>query len=340
MTGGNDELVAALERAGTRYFGVPVRIENLFRHSGGASRQTWGFDAVLGDGRREALVLRRDPPRKAGTAAPTPAENALALTRSTEFHILRAAARHGVPVPVTLFELEPGDGGGEGYVMHHVPGTAIARELLREPRYAEGRKKIVPQLGAILARIHAIPTSEVPPLKAPTPAELLAQLLRVLDAIGEPHPVFELAIAWLDRRKPPAAAPRFVHGDFRTGNYLADESGVTAILDWEIAHLGDPLEDLGWLCIKSWRFGAMENEAGGFGRREDLFRAYEAATGRPLDRQRARWWEIYGTVRWGVICMNQAWKHLSGAETSMELASIGRRAAETEFDLVQLLSEA
>ena len=130
-----------------------------------------------------------------------------------------------------------------------------------------------------------------------------------------------------------------VHGDYRTGNYLADESGVTAILDWEGAHLGDPIEDLGWLCVKSWRFGAVDKPAGGFGSREELWAAYERAGGIRVDPARAHWWEVFGTVRWGIICHNQAWRHLSGAIKSMELASIGRRAVETEVDLLQLLKE-
>jgi aminoglycoside phosphotransferase (APT) family kinase protein len=128
-----------------------------------------------------------------------------------------------------------------------------------------------------------------------------------------------------------------VHGDYRTGNYLADESGVTAILDWEGAHLGDPVEDLGWLCVKSWRFGAVDKPAGGFGSREALWAAYERAGGGKVDPARAHWWEVFGTVRWGIICHNQAFRHLSGSIKSMELASIGRRAVETEVDLLQLL---
>ena len=128
-----------------------------------------------------------------------------------------------------------------------------------------------------------------------------------------------------------------VHGDFRTGNYLADESGVTAILDWEGAHLGDPVEDLGWLCVKSWRFGSIDKPAGGFGSREELWAAYERAGGTKVEAARAHWWEVLGTARWGIICHQQAWRHLSGAVKSMELASIGRRAVETEVDLLQLL---
>ena len=337
------DLARQLADACTRHFAKPVRIDGLFRHSGGASRQTWGFNVVI-DGpsgpHRQALVLRRDPPRTA--PAPVPAgETSLALDRGVEFELLRVAERHGVPVPAPLFRLDADDGLGDGFVMRHVPGTAIARELLREPRYAAARGKITAQLGGILARLHAVPLGELPELRPVTPTEAIAQQRHVLDTIGEPHPVFELALTWLERRLPTTAVtPCFVHGDFRTGNFLADESGVTAILDWEIAHTGDPLEDLGWMCIKSWRFGAVENPAGGFGQREALHAAYEAAGGPPVDKARAYWWEIFGTARWGIICMAQAWKHLSGAEHSVELASIGRRCAETEIDLLQLLAEA
>ena len=167
---------------------------------------------------------------------------------------------------------------------------------------------------------------------------LFRSLRGQLDALNNAQPVFELALSWLDRRKPaPIAEPVLVHGDYRTGNYLADESGVTAILDWEGAHLGDPVEDLGWLCVKSWRFGSVDRPAGGFGSREELWRAYERAGGGAVEPRRAHWWEVFGTVRWGIICHTQAWKHLSGSLKSMEMAAIGRRAVETEVDLLQLL---
>lgn len=121
-----------------------------------------------------------------------------------------------------------------------------------------------------------------------------------------------------------------VHGDYRTGNYLVDETGVTTILDWELAHLGDPVKRSGLsVYVKSWRFGAVDKPAGGFGSREELWAAYERAGGGGVDPARAHWWEVFGTVHWGVICLNQAWKHLSGSIKSMEHASIGRRAVET-----------
>ena len=181
-------------------------------------------------------------------------------------------------------------------------------------------------------------SADLPPLVHREAADHIAGMRHALDALSQPQPVFELALSWLDRRRPPPIAkPLLVHGDYRTGNYLADERGVTAILDWEGAHLGDPVEDLGWLCVKSWRFGAVDKPAGGFGSREELWRAYERAGGAKVDPARAHWWEVFGTVRWGIICHQQAWRHLSGAVKSMELASIGRRAVETEVDLLQLL---
>ncbi len=320
-----------------RHFGGPATIEHLVRELGGASRQTWSFDAVV-DGERHGLILRRDPPVLGQAASVPPGERSQSLDRATEFRVLRAAFQAGVRAPEVLFELAPADGLGEAYVMRRIGGTAIARKLLRDPPYEKARGRIAGQLGEILARIHAVDTRSLPPLAHREAADHIAGLRRQLDLLGQPQPVFELALSWLDRRKPaPAAEPVLVHGDYRTGNYLADELGVTAILDWEGAHLGDPVEDLGWLCVKSWRFGSVDKPAGGFGSREELWSAYQRAGGGKVDPARAHWWEVFGTARWGIICHNQAWRHLSGSIKSMELASIGRRAVETEVDLLQLL---
>ena len=324
-----------LAEATHRHFGAPAAIEALSRQSGGASRQTWSFDAVV-KGERHALILRRDPPAQGKTDR----ERAVAIDRATEFRVLRAAHEAGVRSPEPLFELTPQDGLGDAYVMRRVGGIAIARKLLRDPPYEAARGKIAGQLGEILARIHATDPATLPPLPRREAADHIAELRRSLDALGQPQPVFELALTWLDRRKPaPLERPVLVHGDYRTGNYLVDETGVTTILDWELAHLGDPVEDLGWLCVKSWRFGAIDKPAGGFGSREELWAAYDRAGGGTVDPVRAHWWEVFGTAHWGIICLNQAWKHLSGSIKSMEHASIGRRAVETEVDLLQLLKQ-
>jgi aminoglycoside phosphotransferase (APT) family kinase protein len=332
-----ETVVAALANVAGRHFGGPATVEHLVRQSGGASRQTWSFDAVV-NGKRHGLILRRDPPILGAAATSPPGERSTSLDRATEFRVLRAAFQAGVRAPEVLFELSPDDGLGEAYVMRRIGGTAIARKLLRDPPYEKARGRIAGQLGEILARIHATDLGTLPMLAHRQAADHIAGLRRQLDLLGQPQPVFELVLTWLDRRKPaPTLKPVLVHGDYRTGNYLADESGVTAILDWEGAHLGDPVEDLGWLCVKSWRFGAIDKPAGGFGSREALWAAYERAGGAKVDPARAHWWEVFGTVRWGIICHNQAFRHLSGAIKSMELAAIGRRAVETEVDLLQLL---
>ena len=209
----------------------------------------------------------------------------------------------------------------------------------------EIRRKLAPQFVEHLARLHTFDfrKAKLTAFDVPKAGSQNAQwAVNWWDRVwqedaDEEVPLVALASSWLHKHAPSVEHLSIVHGDFRTGNYLADESGVTAILDWEGAHLGDPIEDLGWLCVKSWRFGAVDQPAGGFGSREQLWQAYERAGGGTVDPARAHWWEVFGTVRWGTICLTQAWRHLSGTVKSMELATIGRRAVETEVDLLQLM---
>lgn len=318
-----------LARACARAFGLDeVRVDGLRRLAGGASRETWAFDAI-GTGIEEHLVLRRD---RAGAAFGEP----------PEFTLLQAAARAGVPVPAARFVLAPQDGLGGGFVMDRIEGEAIPRRILRDDNLARARDAMAAQCGTILARIHAIDAATLPPLQAPEPgvAPARAELTRfreLLDRYGEPHPTFELAFRWLGAREPPGREPALVHGDFRHGNFIVGPEGIRAVLDWELAHLGDPMEDLGWLCVKAWRYGQSASPVGGFGKREDLFAAYEAAGG-ALDPEAVAWWEVFGTLRWGIICIVQAFTHLDGHVRSVELAAIGRRVCETEHDLLELIA--
>jgi hypothetical protein len=168
----------------------------------------------------------------------------------------------------------------------------------------------------------------------------VVQIRAALGAVGEPHPAFELGFRWLEHHRPEstvAAEPgAVVHGDFRNGNLVVGPDGLRAVLDWELAHLGDPLEDLGWLCVRAWRFGA-ESRVGGFGAVDELVGAYEATAGVTVDRRALHWWEVLGTLKWGIICVVQASTHLTGVVRSVELAAIGRRVCEVEHDLLLLL---
>jgi aminoglycoside phosphotransferase (APT) family kinase protein len=293
---------------------------------GGASRETW-----LVRGQRGQWVLRRDPE---GSVSLVPIRD--------EFVLISRARDAGVPVPRPLvLETARGRLGTDGMLMSFVDGTSVAPRILRKPEFEAARSRLAPQLGEALARIHSIDALDlggVLPGAGDDPAvDQIAEWERQLDAIGEPLPAVELGLRWLRENAPAPAEPRLVHGDFRLGNFIVDEDGLAAVIDWELAHLGDPAEDIGWLCIRSWRFGNDDKAVAGVGDLSDFASAYESAGGAAVDRERIRYWEVFGNVKWAVICARQAHDHLTGVRRSHELASLGRRICEPEWDMLQLI---
>ncbi len=316
---GEGSLLGALEAVVRQRFGPDAAVDDLARLPGGASRETWGFTLRRAGAPPRRLVLRRDPP---GTPAPGTA---------AEAPVLEAAAAAGVAVPeVVCAERDPAVLGSPFLLVAHVEGETLPRRILRQPALAEG---LAARCGEALAALHRLRPAAVPTLVAADP---LAQVRQVLDVIGEPHPVFELALCHLQATRPPAGELAVVHGDFRNGNLVVGPDGLRAVLDWELAHIGDPLEDLGWLCTRAWRFGSTK-PVGGFGTYDELLSAYEAASGRRVDREALSWWEAAGSLRWGAICLVQAATHRTGSVRSVELAAIGRRVCEQEWDLLELL---
>jgi aminoglycoside phosphotransferase (APT) family kinase protein len=313
----SEQLAATLEAVLGR-----VEIADLERLSGGASRETWAFKA----GGRE-LILRRDPPGRPGLPG--------AMAR--EASAIRAAHRGGLSVPEVLVEDDGRLLGSAGLVMARIPGETIARRILRDAGYAAARPVLARQIGEFLGRLHSLDPAEsdVPGLACEDPLETYWAAYRLVD---DRSPTFEAVYEWLVAHRPPSPArPAIVHGDFRLGNLVVGADGLRAVIDWELVHLGDPLEDLGWVCVKAWRFGS-ELPVAGVGGLDDLFDAYELASGRAVDRDAFHWWLVLGTLKWGIICMGQAAAHLSGAVRSVELATIGRRVAEQEWDLIELLA--
>ena len=181
-----------------------------------------------------------------------------------------------------------------------IEGETIARKILRDEQFAKARPLLARQLGEVAAGIHGLPTRRnCRSCAAMTAASEIADLEREYRSFNWPRPVFELALRWLRERDPgPSQEVTLVHGDFRHGNLIIGPDGVRAVLDWELAHLGDPMEDLGWICINSWRFGEIDKPVGGFGSREELFAGYEAA-GRSVDPDRVMFWEVMGTLALG-----------------------------------------
>lgn len=287
-------------------------VTSLTRLSGGASRETYRF---LADGR--PLILQR---QRGGDVRDMAAEVA----------VVRAAGRAGMRVAEVLASGDSESVVGSAFmVLTAVEGETIARKILRNDEFGSARRVLAGDLGEALAQLHAIDPSAAPQLVA---TDQLAYYREALDTLGEPHPAFELAFQWLGAHRPATTRQVIVHGDFRLGNVMVGPDGLRAVLDWELAHLGDPMEDLGWLCVKAWRFGSSLPVAG-VGPYEQLFEAYERAGGGAVDPDAVRWWEVLGTLKWGIMCILQASVHLSGQARSHELAAIGRRVCENEHDL-------
>jgi aminoglycoside phosphotransferase (APT) family kinase protein len=302
---------------------------NAHRLSGGASQETWAFD--LDDG--APLILRRRPPGGSMSAA--------ALPLSTEAALQAAVAPLGAPVPEVVRVCEPADGLGEAYVMRRLEGETLGKRIVRDEAFAGVRPGLARRCGEVLATIHATPLQGLPPLALSDAASELARYDEVYRQSGARRPVFEAAFRWLADRAPPLERPVLVHGDFRNGNLLiSPEAGLVGVLDWELAHLGDPAEDLGWICVNSWRFGQWRRPVGGFGDYQDLLDGHAAAGGAPVSLERLLFWQALGSLKWGVMCLMMYASFASGADRSIERAMIGRRASETEIDLVLLMERA
>lgn len=335
------------------HFG-PLQLSGLQRLSGGASRETWSFDVETAAGAHHRLILRRDP-GATGSAGPEGwrgGKTAYSLDRETEAELQQLVFEAGAPVARVHFRLPADHALGACYVMDRIDGEVLAPRILRDQAYAGARAIMARQCGEILAGLHAIDTPSLPAGLSRMPVRaLLAYYRELLDGIsafyrdetpvGRPqyHPAFELAFRWLEERCPDDAPSGLVHGDFRNGNFVVGPEGIRAVLDWELGHVGDGMEDLGWLCVRAWRFGQHHNPVGGFGAREDLFAGYENAGGRAVDPGAVHFWEVFGTLKWGIVCQFQAYKHLSGLIDSFEHMAIGRRACENELDLLQLIEE-
>ncbi|EKS35727.1 phosphotransferase family protein [Afipia clevelandensis] len=322
---------SAIKASVTRWFPGAAGMDRLAQLSGGASQETWSFSVLHPEG-DIAVILRRAPPGYG--AAP-----GRAAGLDAEAVLMQQAYEAGIPSPRVRYVLQPEDGLGSGFVMDRVEGETIPRKILRDPEFAPARNILAGQLGKIVAGIHALDKARLPKLRLMTVASELDDLTAEYQSFDWPRPVFDLALRWLRDHTPATSGTvTLVHGDFRHGNLIIGPEGVRAVLDWELAHFGDPMEDLGWICVNSWRFGEIDKPVGGLGSREDLFAAYESASGRPVDVARVMFWETLGTLRWGIMCCGMMQRFRAGPDHSMERAMIGRRASETEIDLLRLLA--
>lgn len=339
MTAELDRLRGALEEILAKRTASAVRIYDLRSMAGGASQETWQFDMQVETGEwqgRHALVVRRPLGGKIY-------RDALDLER--EYRVLEAAYASGVPVP-RPYGFVRDLLGRPAALLARLEGETIGRKIVQDAALAGAREKLPAQMGRALAQIHAVDVRAyslrevlLAPALGQTPTGWnIEQLTANLDDIGEPHPALELGLRWLASREPaPPAQLTLVHGDYRIGNLVVNAGGLVGVLDWEFAHLGDPVEDVAWGLVRDWRFGVDSLRLGGIAAPDPFFAAYEQATGKPLEPARILYWEVMGNVRWGVGMLNQAQRHLRGEEPNLEFASLGRRCAEIEWEVIQLI---
>jgi len=300
-----------------------LNVGSLQRLSSGASRESWILQGETGESAGRRFVVQLFPERRVGTG----------LTATTEAQLLVAAGLGGVPVPKVIASGGTGGPLGSPYlVTEWIDGETLPSRLFRDPEYAPGLGRLHEDCAEALVRVHRLPlhAADIQPVDPIEPYR------NDLAASGQWHPALEWSYRWLDRNRPPGNSACIVHGDFRLGNLLVDQRGLRAVLDWELAHVGDPYEDLAWPMVRAWRFDRVR-PAGLFPDRQRWIEAYGAASGVDVDPAVLRWWEIAATFKWGVICLTQWSRHRDHLTRSVELAAIGRRVAENEYDLLKLI---
>ena len=302
------------------------------RLSGGASQETYRLRVATDKGER-LLALRR----AAGGAEAEDAPERPGL--AVEAQLMQCAKAAGVPEPEVYHILEAAEGLGDGFLMEWIEGEALGARILRSPEFAEVRPRLAYDCGRIAAQIHGMDlqaTGLGAKLWRMTPAEFVEQTWARYQALETPQPMIDYAAQWLRANLPQDYRMALVHNDFRSGNFILGGKGVAAVLDWETAHIGDPMRDLGWICTNSWRFGG-EGPVGGFGEREDLFRGYQEVSGKPVDPAHVRFWEVFGSFWWAVGCLGMGEQYRSGPDRTVERPAIGRRSSECQVDCVNLL---
>ena len=306
--------------------GFNGKVNDLEPLTNGASNETWKFNFS------ENLVLQKMILKK-GPDTPS----SLALPKSKEAEIQKIVFKEQGPVPNVLAISNEKSSLKNAYIMMLVEGESIPRKILRDDTYKQIRDSLAFQCGQAMAKIHQVPLNSLSWLDNKDITQELEELYLTYEKFKQPQPVFEYTFRWLRNQDFGDFPNTLIHADFRLGNLIFDKNGLQSVIDWELAHIGNPLQDLGWICVNSWRFGKHENVVGGFGEIEDLLNGYNSIIDIQLDVQQIKNWQIFGTLRWGVICLIQTFAHLLGPNNSVERAAIGRRVSETELDLVDLL---
>ena len=310
-----------------------VALQDLQKLTAGASQETYRVSMRLESGEK-TLALRRSQPtgeEESGVGA---------LSLATEAKLIELAGSHGVPGPKILYVLQPADGLGPGFFMEWLEGDTLGQRINRSEHLAEIRPQLAHECGRILGRIHSLDweaaglTDQLPCVD---PASLVKETFAIYEALSIPQPMIDYCWRWLNDNLPQESRRALVHGDFRNGNLMVTPAGVRAVLDWELAQVGDPVRDLGWICVNSWRFGNSELPVGGFGHIEDLLTGYRETTGLAVNPRDLTFWQVFGSFWWSIITLQMAHAWRTGEAPSLERPVIGRRSSEAQMDCAQLI---
>ena len=329
MDGFEERLAASLARVIPEY----EKLVSARRLSGGASQETYRVEIETRSGAR-TLAVRR--------AASGSADNRdrTGPGLDAEVELFRVARRVGVPEPEIFHVFEPGEGLGEGFVMQWLEGETVGSRILRDAKLDEIRPRLAFECGEVLARIHGIdPVSSglTERLETVSTRDFVTRIWETYRSFDTALPMVDYTARWLLEHLPSETEPRLVHNDFRNGNIMVSPDGIVAVLDWELAHLGDPVRDLGWICTNSWRFGRHDLPVGGFGRLEDLLDGYEHVSGIRVDPQRVQFWEVFGSFWWSAMSLNMAFAWRNGIDRTVERPGIARRSSECQIDCANLI---
>lgn len=308
------------------------KLVSVERLSGGASQETYRLEVMV-EGAEKLLAMRRSPGGE--YVEPTPAHPGLAV----EALLMKCAHEAGVPVPEVYHVLSRDDGLGDGIIMEWLEGEALGARIVRSDQFSEIRPRLAYECGRILANIHSIDLKQTgldKKLALIPPDEFIDQMWERYKLMKSPQPMIDYAARWLKANLPSDVEMSLVHNDFRNGNFMITSEKVVAILDWEVAHIGDPMRDLGWICTNSWRYGS-DKPVGGFGEYEDLFRGYEESSGNKIHREHVKFWQVFGSFWWAVGCLGFVEHYRTGPDQSVERPAVGRRSSECQVDCVNLL---
>ncbi len=309
-----------------------AKLASVNQLTAGASQQTFRLTVEATSGEASIYAFRRAQPDLESSSYGQ-------LPPSLEVELLKLAADGNVPVPEIHHVLTPEDGLGDGYIMEWLDGETMGQRIIKLPELAKARESLAFECGQALARIHALPVENAlsEKLHNVSPEALVRETWDAYVALDTPQPMIDYTAQWLLGHLPKDSRTTLVHGDFRNGNLMVTPDGIKAVLDWELCHMGDPMRDLGWLCVNSWRFGNRSLPVGGFGRVEDLVAGYESVSNHRVDRDALRFWEVFGSFWWSITTLGMAKTWRTGETPSVERPVIGRRSTEAQMDCVNLL---